>query len=751
MGTAQQNQIVEGDQVNIAGDASIGQIGDIFNVGDIAGSYNAIGNGAQVIINQIEQALSAVDEMEKGVQSAEIRLARAIQNKIESYTRLPAKISSEEKRNPYRSLLSYRIEDAPFFYGRGEAIDAILARLDRNQLTILQADSGSGKTSLLQAGLAARLLAAKHLPLYVRPYTESPSVAIKRAFLPDYRTLDELARFRDEKMSLSGFLRRVTSYLGSRRLFIFLDQFEEFFGDVPFDRQLFATELQQCVNDNQLDVRWILSLREEYFAKLRLFDAVRPFENWYFLDTFRIEEAREVITQPALKKGVMYEEGLADRIIADIAQGGKTLVPVQVQLVCSTLYDEKIEQEQDDGNVISAEMYARERGVGERKAPGAEGILRSHLARTLQQQMSVTERQLAWRVLRTLVTSQKKRAKRNRQAIQSELQSIDTWTGDQDSELDSVLLILENTRLISTDENDHDGLRYELAHDYLIDEIEIDPRIEARKLAREMLENDLLVYQRNLPEKEILISEERLIFIEQFFEPQALLPEENKLISISRNEINEAKREERERLEREIATQRQLVWRTRTILFIFVAIAIALSFNPIRNEVLRQKAVTMSTLSLVKGGSIENREVSNAQYRLCVEAGRCTVPNSELYASESQDFEKESVYGVNALQASAYCRWLGRQLPTNEQWLSAREIEAVEQIEGGISEWTRTYSNSTKDDVRLWDGDPETLSFVDFLIVRGSSELDSADRISVNGRSDKVVFGIRCLRNDLGG
>lgn len=67
MGTAQQNQIVEGDQVNIAGDASIGQIGDIFNVGDIAGSYNAIGNGAQVIINQIEQALSAVDEMEKGV------------------------------------------------------------------------------------------------------------------------------------------------------------------------------------------------------------------------------------------------------------------------------------------------------------------------------------------------------------------------------------------------------------------------------------------------------------------------------------------------------------------------------------------------------------------------------------------------------------------------------------------------------------------------------------------------------------
>lgn len=220
-------------------------------------------------------------------------------------------------------MLSYRIEDAPFFYGRGEAIDAILARLDRNQLTILQADSGSGKTSLLQAGLAARLLAAKHLPLYVRPYTESPSVAIKRAFLPDYRTLDELARFRDEKMSLSGFLRRVTSYLGSRRLFIFLDQFEEFFGDVPFDRQLFATELQQCVNDNQLDVRWILSLREEYFAKLRLFDAVRPFENWYFLDTFRIEEAREVITQPALKKGVMYEEGLADRIIADIAQEAK--------------------------------------------------------------------------------------------------------------------------------------------------------------------------------------------------------------------------------------------------------------------------------------------------------------------------------------------------------------------------------------------------------------------------------------------
>ena len=138
----------------------------------------------------------------------------------------------------------------------------MLEKLSRNTLTILHADSGSGKTSLLQAGLASRLLTQGHFPLYLRPYKQPTGKSIKKAFLSDYETLDELKRFRDGQMSLRGFLNRVTHYLGNRKLFIFLDQFEEFFTEVkPEEQCIFAEQLQECIRSD-LQVCWVLSLRK---------------------------------------------------------------------------------------------------------------------------------------------------------------------------------------------------------------------------------------------------------------------------------------------------------------------------------------------------------------------------------------------------------------------------------------------------------------------------------------------------------
>src|SRR5690606_5953301 len=103
--------------------------------------------------------------------------AAAIQEKIARYTTLPERIPFEDRSNPYKALLDYKLEDAPFFYGRQAAITTMLDRLHRHRLTVLESESGSGKTSLLQAGLAARLLARGDFPLYVRAYQQRPDQA----------------------------------------------------------------------------------------------------------------------------------------------------------------------------------------------------------------------------------------------------------------------------------------------------------------------------------------------------------------------------------------------------------------------------------------------------------------------------------------------------------------------------------------------------------------------------------------------
>ena len=83
---------IEGDIRNaiIAG-------GDVKNanliaIGDIKGSYNAIGAGAQVIVKQV-RTWSAVEELDQEAQLAERRLAEAIADKVEAYSRLRSPVS----------------------------------------------------------------------------------------------------------------------------------------------------------------------------------------------------------------------------------------------------------------------------------------------------------------------------------------------------------------------------------------------------------------------------------------------------------------------------------------------------------------------------------------------------------------------------------------------------------------------------------------------------------------------------------
>jgi len=66
---------------------------------------------------------------------------------------------------------------------------------------------------------------------------------------------------------------------------------------------------------------------------------------------------------------------------------------------------------------------------------------------------------------------------------------------------------------------------------------------------------------------------------------------------------------------------------------------------------------------------IDRTEVTNAQYNQCVQAGKCTASS---YASDSRyNGDTQPVVGVTWNDATTYCEWAGRRLPTEAQWEKA--------------------------------------------------------------------------------
>jgi len=64
---------------------------------------------------------------------------------------------------------------------------------------------------------------------------------------------------------------------------------------------------------------------------------------------------------------------------------------------------------------------------------------------------------------------------------------------------------------------------------------------------------------------------------------------------------------------------------------------------------------------------IDKTEVTNAQYRKCVEVKACNAPSDTTYY-DNTDYAQHPVVYVNWYQAKAYCEWAGKRLPTEAEW-----------------------------------------------------------------------------------
>jgi formylglycine-generating enzyme required for sulfatase activity len=99
---------------------------------------------------------------------------------------------------------------------------------------------------------------------------------------------------------------------------------------------------------------------------------------------------------------------------------------------------------------------------------------------------------------------------------------------------------------------------------------------------------------------------------------------------------------------------------------------------------------------------IDQTEVTNAQYKKCVDAGRCSAPGSTATSTRSSyygnsQYNDYPVIAVNWDQARAYCEWAGRRLPTEAEWEKAARSSSARMYPWGSTAPDSSRANFNRD------------------------------------------------------
>ena len=390
---------------------------------------------------------------------------------------------------PYVGLDYFVEDDAAFFFGRDAERKRIIGNLRASRLTLLYAESGVGKSSLLRAGVSARLRelavrsvaeggSTRYFPVVCSSWRGDSKVASIAALEAAGRSIlgddVELSLRRD---SLEHAIEDVVAAVDATPLVI-LDQFEEHFLYEPRDGEGFDDELARCINRHDLRVHFLISVREDAYSLIGdRFKARIPnvYGNYLHLEFLDERAARAAVLQPVdvfnedLPEGAprfSVEPELVDAVLEQVrrgrvsigdnggrevsAAGPATVETAYLQLVMKRLWDEEVATESWQLRLQTL-----------RHLGGADTIVRSHLDDVLAK-LPGDQQDSAAAAFRFLVTSSGRKI-----ALSSD--ELREFSDAPAGPLEPALEHLEHDRILRpVPSSDPDGVsRREIYHDVL--------------------------------------------------------------------------------------------------------------------------------------------------------------------------------------------------------------------------------------------------------------------------------------------
>ena len=348
-------------------------------------------------------------------------------------------------RSPYKGLDVFEEEDAQLFFGRAKLVEDLVNRVKESRTVFITGPSGSGKSSLVRAGLIHALKQGKiknsERWLYEtikpgRDPIESLALAFSRLKSP------ELANyFRghiDETNMLHECAEAALSNRKDQRLVLFIDQFEEVFTQVGKDKaEIFINILTHAASIENGRMIILFATRSDFVSNCATYPALNALLNQQFVQigAMQPDELVSAIAQPALRVGLRIDPDLIAQIINDM-QAEPGALPL-MQFALKDLF----ESQQATGGMIALTLkdYLQRGGIRkalERHADDSFNKLDEH------------EQELASSIFSALIEIGHGTQDTRRTALFAELIPPNV----KSEAVESVIQKLADARLITTDE-----------------------------------------------------------------------------------------------------------------------------------------------------------------------------------------------------------------------------------------------------------------------------------------------------------
>lgn len=270
-------------------------------------------------------------------------------------------ISEGRVECPYKGLAAFQPEDSDYFFGREDLVEELVHRLQQSRVLVLGGSSGSGKSSVLRAGLlpavsANAITGSENWRVCIFTPGRDPMTDLYFQLIGDNSHLTAQVSLNDFIAYPSAARRLATANEGE--LLICIDQFEELFTLVKQKRRSkFIEALSAMTDPADSRVRIVLTIRADFYASCAEIPwlADRISENQFLVGPMTRPELRRAISEPAHAAGLHMDRSLIDAIVDDAGREAGSL-----PLVAHSLYETWSRRK---GSVMSLDGYRQSGGV----------------------------------------------------------------------------------------------------------------------------------------------------------------------------------------------------------------------------------------------------------------------------------------------------------------------------------------------------------------------------------------------------